>query len=339
MTIIFIICLLQVGQIFTSIPHTNKAVLTDGSWRHDPYTADHILGYQGDCVSGNPEKQQDLINGSFESYPTIRSQSTRNPDKLGVHDVSKKNQNKYGLIIPLSSTIKDGRRMIVRLPEESLPEQQQGTGIKNGRRMVVGQSASLPSKEQPNQGDLRGSSLYPAAFSSYSPSRMMQSVVTYPFARQEFENLCEQIPARCRNGLSVDSARKIIVAGFYKIPKDQLNIYNSQGQTIAHVLTPVHWLIFSEIDPQEQGVNLLAKTNERDKHPGSTLAHNLAGFAWHQNSKDIQRSIVRTLCRLYGIDEGAHFDQRAGESRCTVWDLMDQAGILNRFYDLQRQIR
>lgn len=132
----------------------------------------------------------------------------------------------------------------------------------------------------------------------------------------------------------IDTLRATLFAVARCLSSQQLNDYQN-GQTVAHKLTPVHWV--NGIVPYFQclGLNLTAASKEPDRYVGSTLAHNIAGLCSSPSHRDIvvrQERALKCLAYLWSIDQ-EHFDwlSQSRFSSTSVWDLLAKADLSEKF--------
>ncbi|HSW75950.1 MAG TPA: hypothetical protein VLG50_02835 [Candidatus Saccharimonadales bacterium] len=139
-----------------------------------------------------------------------------------------------------------------------------------------------------------------------------------------------------------------LIESFKNIPQEEFNVYDEQGQTLAHKLTPAHWIPPLLTIGIEKGLDFTKPSIAPDLFPGSTLAHNVAGLLNSrvrlqnstQNSERLTLYINRSLeClyQLWQIDHGAHFnidaDRKTELENCSVWDLLHRYNHLMIFLD------
>jgi len=116
--------------------------------------------------------------------------------------------------------------------------------------------------------------------------------------------------------------------------QETLNGYDSQGQTFAHKMTPVHWrtsLLQFLID---RGLDVTAQTIVPDRYPGSTLAHNVAGLFRFgnacNNDRDRYDRAMSCLRLLWCVDSGKHFECRSFANRRKSYTVFGLIPFVNR---------
>lgn len=114
------------------------------------------------------------------------------------------------------------------------------------------------------------------------------------------------------------------------IPKEELNIYDEFGKTIAHRFVPVFWhgtILYTAL---ELGVDFTIPT----RHSNYTLAHKIAlGLSNHKKTYYITTRL-HTLVQLYHLDNGRHFNLKQTADNKNVLDLLNDAGYLESFNEL-----
>jgi hypothetical protein len=124
------------------------------------------------------------------------------------------------------------------------------------------------------------------------------------------------------------------------VPKEMLNEYNNQGQTVAHNFFRTDRKYNPVLEAAALGLDFTKPTNDNDKYHGSTVAHNIAGVLIkftekrHYKQKFIKAKL-QCLHLLWQIDNGAHFNTKeSNERQRTIWDLLEFSDRLNDFLDL-----
>ncbi|MCX5924500.1 MAG: hypothetical protein NTZ68_03695 [Candidatus Dependentiae bacterium] len=138
---------------------------------------------------------------------------------------------------------------------------------------------------------------------------------------------------------------KKIVKTLESMTEEELNKYNQNGQTAAHSLTSVHWHKDVIDVAIAKHVDLTKQSTSEDLHPGSTLAHNVAGLLYHRNKNRAgcsdsvyTKNSIRCLHQLWAVDNGAHFNLLARSNSnekfgFSVWDFLHLSGHLNEFLE------